>query len=90
MIRIKFSAITSGDKSLEIVAGETTINISPNMASVAEKYTTLGFMVSHDVKGNFSLKLNTTATSSSGVTGALDYIMITPAATAILSQDISL
>lgn len=90
MIRIKFSAITSGDKSLEIVAGETTINISPNMASVAEKYTTLGFMVSHDIKGNFSLKLNTTATSSSGVTGALDYIMITPAATAILSQDISL
>lgn len=90
MIRIKFSAITSKNKSLEIVAGGKTINISPSMAPIAGKYTTLGFMFSHDVKENFSLKLNTTTTASNGVTGALDYIMITPAATAVLSQDISL
>lgn len=90
MIRVKFSAVTSGNNSIEIIAGGKTVNVSPNMASAAGKYATLGFMFSHETKGDFSLKLNTTSVASSGVTGSLDYIMITPAATAILSQDASL
>lgn len=90
MIRVKFSAVTSGNNSIEIIAGGKTVNVSPNMASAAGKYATLGFMFSHETKGDFSLKLNTTSVASSGVTGSFDYIMITPAATAILSQDASL
>lgn len=85
LLRFKLSAVSSANKSLSLVAGGTTFTISPNMLAKANSYTTLGFLISNSTKNNFSIKFNTTSTTTSGVTGSLDYIMVTPAATAIFN-----
>lgn len=83
MIRLKLSAVSSGNKSLQLTVDGVDYYISPSMLSSANTYTTIGFLVSHTVKGNMTISFGTSSTTTSGVTGSLDYIMVTPAATAI-------
>ena len=83
MIRLKLSSVSSGNKSLLLTVDGVDYYISPNMLSSANTYTTIGFLVSHTVKGNMTISFGTSTTTTSGVTGSLDYIMVTPAATAI-------
>lgn len=85
LIRLKLSAVSSSSKVLQLKAGSDTFQIAPNMLSSANKYCTIGFIASHTSKGALTVSLKRNTTTINGVSGALDYIMVTPAATAIYS-----
>lgn len=85
MIRLKLSSVSSGNKSLLLTVDGVDYYISPNMLSSSNTYTTIGFLVSHTIKGNMTISFGTSTTTTSGVTGSLDYIMVTPAATAMFA-----
>lgn len=82
---------TSDDSTtLEVTVDDTTFSISPSMFPSTMKYTTLGFVVDHETKGDFTLKITTPNNSNlKGALMRLDYVMITPAATVIVNQNLS-
>lgn len=82
---------TSDDSTtLEVTVDDTTFSISPSMFPSTMKYTTLGFVVDHETKSDFTLKITTPNNSNlKGALMRLDYVMITPAATVIVNQNLS-
>lgn len=82
---------TSDDSTtLEVTVDDTTFSISPSMFPSTMKYTTLGFVVDHETKGDFTLTITTPNNSDlKEALMRLDYVMITPAATVIVNQNLS-
>lgn len=82
---------TSDDSTtLEVTVDDTTFSISPSMFPSTMKYTTLGFVVDHETKGDFTLTITTPNNSDlKEALMRLDYVMITPAATVIVNKNLS-